>query len=111
MTLTLRSDLPIKFYLNVYNEEDLQDDHAILFNIILYVYRVIESKQKEVDYSNFKFSTKSLKYVFGDKVNDPIFKAKLIASLKKLISFEYISLNKDIMYITEKGLTNFYIVQ
>ncbi len=111
MTLILRSDLPIKYYLNVYNEEGLQDDHAILFNIIQYLYRVIESKQKDLDYSNFKFSSKSLKYVFGEKVNDENFKIKLITSLKKLISLEYISIKKEVMYITEKGLTNFYIVR
>ena len=42
--MKIRSDLPIKYYLNVYNEEHLQDDLTILFDIIQYLTKVIQAK-------------------------------------------------------------------
>ena len=54
--MKLRSDLPIKYYLNVHADDVLQDDLAILFDIIQYIIKVIEIKQKQLTIENLKFS-------------------------------------------------------
>ena len=110
MTIQIRSNLPIKYYLNLHMEEDLCDEQSILYEILQYLIKVIESKDRELSYSTLKFSSKSLKYVFGDKIKDETFKSRLVQSLKKLINSSFLTTDKEFMQITEKALTNFYIV-
>jgi hypothetical protein len=109
--MKLRSDLPIKYYLNVHNEEDLRDDLAVLFDIIQYVIKVIQVKQKELELKNLKFTSKSLKYIFGDNIKNETFKSDLVKRLKNLIESENLQVDGETIHITEKGLTNFYIIQ
>jgi hypothetical protein len=106
--MKIRSDLPIKYYLNVYNEENLQDELTILFDIIQYLTKVIQAKDKDLSLENFKFTSKSMKYIFGDKLKDETFKQNLVKRLKNLIATENVSVTGETMKITEKGLTNFY---
>lgn len=107
--MTLRSDLPIKYYLNLYNEEGLSDEFTLLFEIVQYIIRVANSKEKSLDLKNIRFSSKSLKYVFGDKIKDETFKTNLVKSLKTLINEEYLVTEGDFIYFTKKGLTYFYL--
>jgi vesicle coat complex subunit len=108
--MKLRSDLPIKYYLNVHNEEDLRDDLAVLFDIIQYLIKVIQVKQKELELKNLKFTSKSLKYIFGDNIKNETFKSDLVKRLKNLIESGNLQVDGETIYITEKGLTNFYII-
>ncbi len=110
MKLALNSDLKIKYYLNLYNEEGLHDKYATLFDIIQYILKVIEVKQKELSFSNIKFTSKTLKYIFGDKLDNETFKANVVKNIKDLISSEYLKVNGDQIQITEKGLTQFYTI-
>lgn len=107
--MKLRSDLPIKYYLNLYNEEGLNDEFTLLFEILQYIIRVANTKDKDLDPNNIRFSSKSLKYVFGDKVKDETFKSNLVKSLKKMITEEYLKSEGDFIYFTKKGLTHFYL--
>lgn len=111
MMMKIRSDLPIKYYLNVHNEEGLRDDLTILFDIIQYLIKVIQVKQKDLELKNLKFTSKSLKYIFGDNLKNETFKADLVKRLKNLIESENLKVNGDTIHITKKGLTNFYIIQ
>lgn len=111
MILKLRSDLPIKYYLNVHNEEALQDELAVLFDIIHYVHKVIQSKNKASSIENFKFTTNSLKYIFGDRLKDETFKQTLVKRIKTLITNEYIAVDGETMKITQKAITNFYSIE
>ena len=106
--MKIRSDLPIKYYLNVYNEEHLQDDLTILFDIIQYLTKVIQAKDKDLLLENFKFTSKSMKYIFGDKLKDETFKQNLVKRLKNLIATDHISVTGETMKITETGLIHFY---
>jgi hypothetical protein len=105
-----RSNLPIKYYLGLHNEEGLSDKFSILFEISQYLIRVHESKGKTLDIESMKFSSKSLKYVFGDRIKDETFKLTLVKSLKELISDEYIRPQGDFMFFTKKSITHFYII-
>jgi len=107
--MTLRSDLPIKYYLNLYNEEGLSDEFTLLFEILQYIIKVANSKEKSIELKTLKFSSKSLKYVFGDKIKDETFKTFLVKSLKSMIGDEYLMAEGDFIYFTKKGLTHFYL--
>lgn len=107
--MTLRSDLPIKYYLNLYNEDALLDEQSILFEILQYIIKVANSKEKSLELKNLKFSSKSLKYVFGDKIKDEEFKKYVVNSLKTMITLEYIIPDGDFIYFTQKGLNYFYL--
>jgi hypothetical protein len=107
--MILRSDLPLKYYLNLYNEDTLLDQHSILFEILQYIIKVANVKDKALDSSNIKFSSKSLKYVFGDRLKDEIFKKYVVESLKYMITNEYLRTEGDFIYFTKNGLTYFYI--
>ena len=111
MTLKLRSDLPIKYYLNVYNEEDLQDNLVVLFNLIQYLSKVIQTKGKDHTLENYRFTSNSLKYVFGEKLKDETFKLALVKKIKSLITDEYLAVEKENMKITNKGITAFYTIE
>lgn len=108
--MKLRSDLPIKYYLNLYNDERLNDEFTLLFEILQYIIHVANTKDKDLDPNNIRFSSKSLKYVFGDKIKDETFKSNLVKSLKKMITDEYLKSEGDFIYFTKKGLTHFYLM-
>ena len=109
--MKLRSDLPLKYYLHVHNEDTLQDEFTILFDIVQYLIRVIEIKNKTQTLDSFKFSSKSMKYVFGEKLKDEAFKQNLVKVIKELLSLGHLSSSGETIHITEKGLTNFYILE
>ena len=92
--MNLKPDLAIKYYLNVYNEEDLQDELAVLFNILQYLLKVADIKNRSLDLENLKFTTNSLKYVFGEKVKNDDFKGNLVKKIKYLIQEKYITVKK-----------------
>lgn len=107
--MNLRSDLPIKYYLNLYNEEGLNDEFTLLFEILQYIIKVANSKEKILAPTSFKFSSKSLKYIFGDRIKDETFKTNLVKSLKQMISESYLKNEGDFIYFTKKGITYFYL--
>ena len=109
MQMTLRSDLPLKYYLNLYNEDTLIDEHCVLFEILQYIIKVANAKEKSLELKNIKFSSKSLKYVFGDKIKDEGFKKYVVDSLKYSITNEYLIPDGDFIYFTQKGLNYFYL--
>lgn len=109
--MKIRSDLPIKYYLNVHNEEDLRDDLAILFDILQYLLKAAQVKQKELDPKSIKFTTKSLKYIFGDLLKNETFKLDLVKRIKSLIESQYLQVEGETLYVTQKGLTSFYIIE
>jgi tyrosine-protein phosphatase YwqE len=109
--MTLRSDLPIKYYLLVHNEDRLHDELSSLFDILQYLNKVLQAKGKAASLDSFKFTSNSLKYVFGDRLKDETFKQILVKKIKTLIAQEYILVEGEQMKITQKALTNFYILE
>lgn len=107
--MILRSDLPLKYYLNLYNEDSLSDNYTVLFDILQYIIKVANAKEKSLELKNLKFSSKSLKYIFGEKLKDEIFKAYIVKSLKEMILKEYLRPEGDFIFFTKNGLTYFYL--
>lgn len=109
-TIEIKDDLPLKYYLSLHLNKYTED--SVLFEIINYIVtNNIENKDKDISYSNLKFSSKTLKYMFGEDITDEKFKNEIIISIKKLISNEKIHVNKKYFHVTEKGILNFYNIK
>lgn len=109
--MTLRSDLPIKYYLNLHSHKDLQDPIAVLFDILQYLIKVAEVKGKQLDPHNLRFSTKTMKYIFGDQLKDETFKQEIVKKIKDLISQEFLEVKGEEINITTKGILTFYTLE
>lgn len=108
MTLLIKEDLPIKYYLGLHGEESVRDTFYPLFEISQYLIKVHNAKTKELEMSSFKFSSKSLKYVFGDRLKDETFKEEIVQSLKELLKDDYFVSKGESIIFTKKALTHFY---
>jgi hypothetical protein len=106
--MKIRSDLPIKYRLNIYNDELVQDEFSALYNILQYLLKVNENKNKELKLNSLKFTTNSLKYIFGEKIKDDEFKCNLIKKIKYLIQEKYIEVKGENFFITQLAINYFY---
>ena len=111
LNLELRENLSIKYYLNLHLSDDHLDENSVLYEILAYtIQRINENKDKVLSYDNLKFSSKTLKYIFGEeglKQNKDI----IVSSLKNLIKLEFLKSKGKTIYITENGLTKFYNIK
>jgi hypothetical protein len=107
--IKLKNDLQLKYYLSMHLNSTLIDKNAILFEIISYILsNNIEGKDKEVNYKNLKFSSKTLKYIFGEKFESEEAKNSIILLIKKLVEDKCIDVRSKTFYISEKGISKFY---
>lgn len=90
--------------------ESFIDLDSISYEICKYVVNDIESNdKKELTLDNLKFTSKTIKYIFGKKLNeDGDFKNYIITSMKKLISDEYLITDGKNIRLTEKIINKFY---
>jgi hypothetical protein len=84
------------------------DDDAIVFEIVKYTLLQVEAKDEEVDYDNIKFTARTLKYIFGHKMDEDDFKNKVVNAIKMQIKENLISPRNKSMYITNNLLTKYY---
>ncbi len=106
--IKLKKDLQLKYYLSMHLNSTLIDKNAILFEIISYILSNIEGKDKEVTYKNLKFSSKTLKYIFGEKFESEEAKNSILLLIKELVEDKYIDIRSKTFYISEKGISKFY---
>ena len=108
MNLKINNDLPIKYHLNMHLMESFIEKDSIGFEIIKYVIGDIATHKKEMEIENFKFTSKTLKYIFGDRIKEPDFKDFVIKTIKEFIANDLIVPKNKALHITEKMITNFY---
>ena len=86
MIFNLSQVAPLKYSLEAHialpNYPTRQD---FVFDITSYLIRVSENKSRKLDPDDLKFSTKTLKYVFSDKMNDDEFRDKIKLIMKDMI--------------------------
>jgi hypothetical protein len=104
MTMTLRSDLQLKYYLGLHNEDLFFTKESVLFDIIEFFVKV---KKEELD--SPKFSSKTLKYIFGDKLKDEDLKTKIVSYIKDLIIDDLFKKSGESILITNNAIAKFYI--
>jgi hypothetical protein len=105
--MKINSSLPIKYHLNLHMMGEKPCEDGLIFEIIKYLINQL-SKKDNFDYSNIKFTSKTLKYVFGDKMSNDVFKSHIIEILKNNISKGNIETKNKNMYIKDILLTKFY---
>lgn len=106
MNLSTSINIPIKFALNMHLMESFIEKDSVAFELIKYL---INQESFKNDLNNIKFSTKTLKYIFGEeKIKEEKFKAFVINSIKELIKENLISLKGKTFYITEDLVKRFY---
>ena len=103
--MKIRNDIAIKYYLDLHNEEDRLSDKSVLFTIISYLIKTSKAKTP-----TFKFSAKTLKNIFGDRLTSETFKMDLVKSIKALVSTGDLASEDDAFTVTKIGLSNFYII-
>lgn len=105
--MKISNNLPIKYYLNLHLLNDIPSDESIIFEIIRFLVNQI-SKKEDPDYSDIKFTSKTLKYVFGDRIENDDFKKNIIRVLKENIDIGNIKISNKNMYIENTLLNKFY---
>lgn len=109
MILKIKQDIALKYYLNMHLVDSLIDREAIAFEIVKYVDKDTDPSTRTMD--NFKFTSKALKYIFGDRIKNPEFKNKMVDSLKDLISIGWLKPKDQTMYITNEMITKFFDIE
>lgn len=101
--MILRSDLELKYYLGLHNEDLIFTKNSVLFDIIEFFVKV---KKEELD--SPKFSSKTLKYIFGDRLKNEELKTKIVSCIKDLIDDGLFERNGESILITNKAIAKFY---
>lgn len=108
MKLKIKDEIPIKYHLNMHLMESFIEQDSISFELIKYIKDQAESSDKKLDINSFKFTSKTLKYVFGDRMKDELFKEYAVSKLKEMIANGDIILNNKTMVINKDIITKFY---
>lgn len=111
MTFNINQQLPLKYILQAYSSlpsYPTKDD--FVFDILSYLVKVHESKNKDLDSSQIKFSTKTLNYIFGDKLKtDFLEKIKII--IKDLVEDGTLVKTGEFLVVKESEFLKYYTPQ
>lgn len=109
MMINLNKTLPLKYILDTHTALlNYPTEQDFLFDIISYIVRVSVSKSKPIDPKDIKFSTKTLKYVFGDKLGNQEFTDKIKLIMQSLIEDGKLSKKGEYLQIDEPTFFTYY---
>lgn len=105
----LKPELPIKYELGLHRVlPSYPTETDFVVDIIQYIIKVCEIKNKEFNPSDLKFSAKTLKYVFNENEVTPGFKDKLRIVIKKLMDAETLVKKGEFLYINKAVFNELY---
>jgi hypothetical protein len=107
--IAYNQNLPIKYILNLHLTSNFLNEDSIGFELTRYTIEN-NSDPLKIDLDNLKFTSKTLKYIFGDRLKSETFKEFMVESIKSLIKQELIKPNGSSMYITNRLLNKFYSI-
>lgn len=111
MSYKTNETLPIKYDLLAHaslpNYPTTQD---FVFDICSYLIKVHGSKKAELSKSDLKFSVKTLKYVFGNRMEDEAFRLKIKENLQEGISLGSFSKEGEFIFISEETFTKYFSI-
>jgi hypothetical protein len=111
MIFNLSQVAPLKYSLEAHialpNYPTRQD---FVFDITSYLIRVSESKSRKLDPDDLKFSTKTLKYVFSDKMNDDEFRDKIKLIMKDMIEDGSLEKTGENLVISQNEFLKLYTI-
>ena len=108
MTFNLRSTVALKYVLDSHIALPNYPTHQdFLFDLLSYVVRVTTAKSKDFDQTDIKFSPKTLKYVFGEKLT-PEFLDRIKLLMKDLVEDGSLTKKGEFIIINEREFLKFY---
>lgn len=111
MTFKIQNGLPLKYSLALHPSlPGYPSKSDFLFDVASHIVRVTELKSKDWDPKDIKFSTKTLKYVFGENMSSDLFKEKIKSILKDLIQDEVLIKKGEFIFIPESEFSKYYII-
>ena len=109
ISFKLKSELPIKYELGLHRVlPSYPTETDFMIDIIQYIIKVCEIKDKSFNPSDLKFSAKTLKYVFNENEVTPGFKDKLRIVIKKLMDAETLIKRGEFLYINKAVFNELY---
>jgi galactitol-specific phosphotransferase system IIB component len=96
---------PLKYHLNLHLHEDYLDKDSIIFEIIRFC---MNQNKEDSDPMELKFTSKTLKYVFGDRVKSEEFKNLMIDSIKDHIKDGKIYTSGKSMNLNKETILKYY---
>ena len=105
-SLKIKKDIKLKYLLNLHLTDNLIDNDSIVFEILRYL--VNQSNSSDLDLENIKFTSKTLKYIFGEKISEDSFKNFVINSIKDNIKSDKILPKGKSMYMSKKIIYEYY---
>ena len=111
MTFKIQTGLPVKYALALHSAlPSYPNSFDFLFDVASHIIRVTELKSKDWDPTDIKFSTKTLKYVFGEHMASDLFKDKIKTILKGLIASGTLIKKGEFIFIPETEFSKYYII-
>ncbi len=104
--LKIKKDIKLKYLLNLHLTDELLDEDSIIFEIVKYT--ISQIKEDDFDLDDIKFTSKTLKYIFGDKIKEDSFKTFVINSIKNNIKNNNISPVGKSMFLSKKIISEYY---
>lgn len=109
MAFQLKESVPIKYRLGIHSAiPSYPTSSDIEFDLISYIIYVIDVKNKEFDLEKLRFTKKTLKYIFKEKLDDPSFKTIFIKLLKEHIEQGNIEKQGDTFYVSPEVYHKYY---
>jgi hypothetical protein len=109
MQINLKKNLPLKYLLDTHTALlSYPTEQDFVFDIISHIVKVSVSKSKEIDSTDIRFSTKTLKYVFGEKLSNQEFTDKIKLIMKSLIEDGRLVKKGESLVISEPVFLTYY---
>jgi hypothetical protein len=111
MTFRINRDLPIKYSLSVHQAiPSYPTEQDFIFDVASHIVRVTEVKSKDWDPGDIKFSTKTLKYVFGDHMNEESFVQSIKGILASLLEKGTLEKRGEFIFIPNSEFSKYYLI-
>jgi hypothetical protein len=111
MKFRINQDLPIKYTLNLHQSmQGYPTRQDFIFDVSTHLARVAEAKGKDWDPDDIKFSTKTLKYVFGENMQDEGFLQSMKSILSDLISTSALTKKGEFIFIPNSEFSKYYLL-
>jgi len=109
INLKFKQDLPIKYELGLHQVlPEYPTETDFIVDVVNYIARVCEVKQKDFDKGDLKFSAKTLKYIFNENEVTQAFKDRLRLNIKSLIEKGELTKRGDFLYINQDTFNKLY---
>lgn len=108
MILTFNPNIAIKYVLDIHSAlPSYPTRQDFIFDVLSYMVKVTISKSKIFDKTDLKFSSKTLKYIFGDKLT-PEFLEQIKPLMKSLVEEGIFTKTGEFIFINESEFFNYY---